>query len=160
MNEMSYKKVMQWAEAVPVRKKLLCLLNTLLPVIIGGMYAFCMVVCFFLYPVLLVSLVLRPLLCFFTVTLLRYLLKFPRPYDVYDFVPLCGYHPGKGRSFPSRHTASAAIIAFEIFRIASGVGSLALILAVMMGMLRVLCGNHFIKDVLAAFVLAFFFYII
>ena len=47
MNEMSYKKVMQWAEAVPVRKKLLCLLNTLLPVIIGGMYAFCMVVCFF-----------------------------------------------------------------------------------------------------------------
>ena len=114
----------------------------------------------FLYPVLLVSLVLRPLLCFFTVTLLRYLLKFPRPYDVYDFVPLCGYHPGKERSFPSRHTASAAIIAFEIFRIASGFGSLALILAVMMGMLRVLCGNHFIKDVLAAFVLAFFFYII
>ena len=89
MNEMSYKKVMQWAEAVPVRKKLLCLLNTLLPVIIGGMYAFCMVVCFFLYPVLLVSLVLRPLLCFFTVTLLRYLLKFPRPYDCLLYTSRC-----------------------------------------------------------------------
>ncbi len=64
MNEMSYKKVMQWAEAVPVRKKLLCLLNTLLPVIIGGMYAFCMVVCFFLYPVsepnLLLPLIFAP----------------------------------------------------------------------------------------------------
>lgn len=42
---------------------------------------------FFVYPVLLLRLLLRPALCFLIVTLLRRLLKFPRPYDVYEYIP-------------------------------------------------------------------------
>lgn len=160
MNETTYKKIIKWAEDVPVRKKILCLLNRGLPLVIAGMYVFCIILCFFFYPVLLVSLILKPLICFLAVTALRYFLKFPRPYDVYDFKPLCGYHPGKNRSFPSRHTASGAIIAFEIFRISTELGILAVGLAVGVGILRILCGNHFIRDVLSAFIIASFFYLI
>ena len=98
-------------------------------------------------------------LCFITVTFLRNLIKAPRPYDVFDFIPLCGYHPGKNKSFPSRHTASAAILALEISHIFGGViGIICIILALIMGVFRVLCGNHFIKDVIAGYFVALFFY--
>lgn len=160
MNEASYKKIIRWAEDVPVRKTILCVLNKGLPVIIAGIYALCILVCFFLYPVLLISLIGRPAVCFLSVTAVRYFLKFPRPYDVYHFKPLCGYHPGKNRSFPSRHTASGAIIALEIFRISAGLGVFTICLAVIIGMLRVVCGNHFVRDVAAAFIIAFIFYIV
>lgn len=82
--------------------------------------------CLFVYPVLLLRLALRPALCFLTVTVLRKILNFQRPYDVYDYVSLCDYHPGKGCSFPSRHTASAAIIALEIFHLWHGIGIIML----------------------------------
>ncbi len=160
MNRERYMKILRWAEANPARKKLLCFFSKALPVILAGIYLFCLVICFFVYPVLLLRLILRPALCFLAVTFLRKLLKFPRPYDVYDFVPLCGYHPGKNCSFPSRHTASAAIIALEIFHFWTGLGVVTLLLALFIGLLRILCGNHFIKDVLGAWIIALIFNIL
>jgi membrane-associated phospholipid phosphatase len=149
--------MIQWAEEKPVRQKILCLLNRMLPLIFAAIYIFCLILCLAVYPVLLLRLIFRPLLCFLTVTLIRYLLKFPRPYDCYNFKPLCGYHPGKNRSFPSRHTASAAIIALEVFHFWSVPGIVLIVLAVLMGVIRVLCGNHFIKDILAAWGIALIF---
>ena len=112
-----------------------------------------------MYPIAMPRLVLRPLLCFITVTLTRNFLKAPRPYDVFDFIPLCGYHPGKNKSFPSRHTASAAILAFEIFHLWGAIlGIPCIVLAFIMGLFRILCGNHFIKDVIVGYLIAFIFY--
>lgn len=160
MNKERYICLIHWAEEKEARKRILCFLSKVLPVVLAVIYLLCLLICFFVYPVLLFRLVLRPALCFLTVTVLRRLLKFPRPYDVYDFVPLCDYHPGKRCSFPSRHTASAAIIALEIFHFWSGLGSFTLILALLIGLLRVVCGNHFIKDVLAAYGIALIFNIL
>lgn len=159
MNENRYKAFIQWAEERPAAKVCLCLLNEKLPWILAIIYILLAILCFFVYPVLLINFILRPAICFITVTFIRYLLKFPRPYDVYNFIPLCGYHPGKNRSFPSRHTASATVIALEIFRIWHGLGFLCLMIAFCIGILRVVCGNHFIKDVVAAYGVAFLFYI-
>lgn len=149
---------MHWAKIKPIREKIICGLTKYIPFIMAGIYFISIIFCFSVYPVALVRLILRPLLCFLTVTIIRNLLKKPRPYDVYDFKPLCGYHPGKNRSFPSRHTASAVILALEIFHLWGGfLGIFCICLAIIMGFLRVLCGNHFIKDVIAGIFIAFLF---
>ncbi len=154
MNEERYTGLIHWAERKPIRKKILCFFSRFLPICLAVIYICCLIICFFVYPVLLLRLLMRPALCFLIVTLLRRLLKFPRPYDVYEYIPLCDYHPGKNCSFPSRHTASAAIIALELFRLWSRLGCFLLILALFIGLIRILCGNHFIKDVLAAYAIA------
>ena len=56
----------------------------------------------------IVRAVLVPAACFAVVTALRPLLGKQRPYDRYGAPPVGAYSPGKGKSMPSRHTASAA----------------------------------------------------
>ena len=56
----------------------------------------------------IVRAVLVPAACFAVVTALRPLLGKQRPYDRYSAPPVGAYSPGKGKSMPSRHTASAA----------------------------------------------------
>ena len=130
-----------------------------IPIILAIVYFVSIIFCFFFYPAALIRLILRPLLCFMTVTIIRKQINAIRPYDLYDFVPLCGYHPGKNRSFPSRHTASAAILALEIHYLWGGIlGGLCVLLAITMGIFRILCGNHFIKDAIIGFLFAFAFY--
>ena len=55
--------------------------------------------------------VLVPAACFLIATVLRPLIDKQRPYDRFDTPPVGSYRPGKGKSMPSRHTASAAAIA-------------------------------------------------
>ncbi|MDD3223070.1 MAG: phosphatase PAP2 family protein [Clostridia bacterium] len=155
MNRERYAALMKWGEDHSAQKKILCLLNKILPFLLAIIYGLALLLCTFVYPVLLINLILRPVLCFLFVTVVRYMLKFPRPYDVYNIMPMCDYHPGKMRSFPSRHTACAAIIAFEIFRLWNFIGLIAIVLAILIGLLRIVCGNHFIKDVALAFGIAF-----
>ncbi len=62
----------------------------------------------------IVRAVLVPAACFAVVTALRPLLGKQRPYDRYGAPPVGAYSPGKGKSMPSRHTASAAAIACAI----------------------------------------------
>ena len=50
--------------------------------------------------------VIVPAVCFAVVTVLRPLIGKQRPYDRYGVPPVGAYKPGKGKSMPSRHTAS------------------------------------------------------
>ena len=159
MNRERYLLLMQWARERKGREMILCGMTKWIPFILAFFYIITILFCIFMYPIALPRLVLRPLFCFITVTLVRNFLKAPRPYDVFDFKPLCGYHPGKNKSFPSRHTASAAILALEISHLWGGfLGILCVVLAFIMGLFRILCGNHFIKDVIVGFLIAFIFY--
>ncbi len=158
MNRDRYLFLLQWAEEKPLRKKIICGLTSFIPIFLGITYVITIIYVFFFYPMKLSRLILRPLICFITVTMMRNIIKAPRPYDLLDFKPLCGYHPGKNKSFPSRHTASAVIIALELMRIWSGwFGVFCAALAVVMGICRILCGNHFIKDVIGALIISFLF---
>ena len=90
------------------------------------------------------------------VTALRPLIGKQRPYDRYGAPPVGAYSPGKGKSMPSRHTASAAAIACAvvyIFPRPAVVVCMALLCA-LIGGLRVLSGQHDLSDVLAALALS------
>lgn len=104
----------------------------------------------------LVRVLLVPAACFCAVTALRPVIHRPRPYDRFGAPPVGAYLPGKGKSMPSRHTASAAAIALAVvYAFPSwplAVGMLAL--CVMIAAVRVLSGQHYISDVLAALALS------
>ena len=97
-----------------------------------------------------------PAACFFLVTLLRPLIGKQRPYDRYGAMPVGDYEPGKGKSMPSRHTASAAAIAFAAIWVYPTwpVALCMLLLCAVIAALRVLCGQHDVSDVLAALLLS------
>ncbi len=79
---------------------------------------------------------------------LRAALNRPRPYEVYGLEPLINKQT-KGRSFPSRHLLSAAVIAAAC-RWASPPLGLAMALATaLLAPARVLAGVHFVRDVAA-----------
>ncbi len=82
------------------------------------------------------------------VTVLRKLINRQRPYEKFDTPPLFE-RDGKGESFPSRHTASAFIIAMSGFVLNIWVGIGLLIVAAVIGATRVLSGVHYVSDVLA-----------
>jgi len=97
-----------------------------------------------------------PAVCFLACTALRPVIGRQRPYDRFGVPPVGGYDPGKGKSMPSRHTASAAAIAFAmIYVFPSGLCTAAmLLLAALIALLRVLSGQHYPSDVAAALLLS------
>ena len=119
-----YQALLRWLEARPALKKLVIALNRWLPA-----------VPFACYPLLLVLLNVRwfrllsanraaaldfmqliaravfvPAFVFLGGTLLRARLNFPRPYEQPGFTPLVPKET-HGKSFPSRHALSAAVLA-------------------------------------------------
>lgn len=96
-------------------------------------------------------LILRTALCFCVVSLLRSRLNRQRPYERFDIKPLIPKSKlESGKSFPSRHAFCAFMIAtmFAII-MRSGIGMLALLMAVALGCIRVLEGVHFPRDIVA-----------
>ena len=60
-----------------------------------------------------------------------------------------------GESFPSRHTVSAFAIAFACLHIYLPLGIIMTILAIIVSSSRILCGVHYISDVISAIIIAF-----
>ena len=104
----------------------------------------------------LVRALLVPAACFILCTILRPLIGRQRPYDRFGAEPVGRYVRGKGKSMPSRHTASAAAIAmavawlYPVWPVALAMALLCAVIAA----LRVLCGQHDLSDVLAAILLS------
>ena len=99
---------------------------------------------------------LVPAACFLAATALRPAINRPRPYDHFDAPPVGRYRRGKGKSMPSRHTASAAAIACAVVYAFPGwpLGVFMAALSLLIAALRVLCGQHYAGDVLAALALS------
>ena len=111
------------------------------------------------YPVLLVhvyftdlqslpKLVLVPMHVFLGVTLLRVIIDEQRPYERFDTPSVFG-KTTKGKSFPSRHTASAFIIAMAFMYVDFWWVMLAMLIALLIELSRIMAGAHYIHDVLA-----------
>ena len=102
----------------------------------------------FLLPAVLV-----PAVSFIVLSVVRRIINAERPYEKFDIPAL--YSKNKKRcSFPSRHTFSAFIIAFTVLYVSLPLGIALLFLSTTLAVLRVVCGVHFIKDVLAGFLFA------
>ena len=91
---------------------------------------------------------LIPLGTFILVTIARALINAPRPYEKFNYTPAVAKDT-KGKSFPSRHTTSAFIIAMAFMYLDVKLGIIMLVTATAIGVVRVLAGVHFIRDVIS-----------
>ena len=88
---------------------------------------------------------------FVILSLLRKKLNAPRPYEVWEIVPLLD-RDSPGQSMPSRHVFSATIISMACLHASLSVGVILLILSVFLGLVRVLGGVHYPKDVVVGYI--------
>ena len=95
---------------------------------------------------------LVPAAAYVILGLLRDAINAPRPYDQSGFTPLLT--PNKtGRSFPSRHVSSGAVISLAIMPTCLWAGILCYAATLCLAAIRVAGGLHFTRDVLAGFFL-------
>ena len=87
---------------------------------------------------------------FVILSLFRKKLNVPRPYEVWEIVPLLD-RDSPGQSMPSRHVFSATIISMACLHASLTMGMICLILSAILGLVRVLGGVHYPKDVLVGY---------
>lgn len=87
---------------------------------------------------------------FVILSFLRKKINAPRPYEVWEIVPLLD-RDSPGQSMPSRHVFSATIISMACLHASLIVGFILLLLSVFLGLVRVLGGVHYPKDVLVGY---------
>lgn len=94
--------------------------------------------------------IMVPLDSFIILSVFRYFVNRKRPYERFELPPVI-HKDTKGKSFPSRHVFSAMVIAMTFLLASpwSWLGVLFVVVAVLLAIVRVLSGVHFISDVVA-----------
>lgn len=82
--------------------------------------------------------------------IIKYITHIERPFMKLDIVPLVFE---KGYSFPSEHTSIFFALAFSTFFLNKKIGVLMYVLAVLIGLSRVVKGVHYPMDILGGIVL-------
>ena len=90
---------------------------------------------------------------FVILSFLRKKINAPRPYEEWDIKPLLD-RDSPGQSMPSRHVFSATIISMACLHASLTMGMICLTLSAFLGLVRVLGGVHFPKDVVAGYICA------
>lgn len=150
MKEEQYKFLSEFFTASKSRFNTIKALHDILPAIMMLLYPMQLIYLLItegLKSEVFLKATLVPLFVLVLVTVIRYIINAKRPYEVYDFSPAIKKDT-KGKSFPSRHTASAFIIALAFLYIDTSVGIVMLVLATAIGITRVLSGVHFIRDII------------
>ena len=98
----------------------------------------------------LAAYILVPAFGFILLTLLRKLIGQPRPYETWGIVPLLD-KDSSGHSMPSRHVFSATIISMACLHTNLPAGLILLVLSAFLGLVRVLGGVHYPKDILVGY---------
>lgn len=88
---------------------------------------------------------------FVILSFLRKKINAPRPYEVWEIVPLLD-RDSPGQSMPSRHVFSATIISMACLHASLSVGVILLVLSALLGLVRVLGGVHYPKDVVFGYI--------
>ena len=146
----SYQQVSAYFSETKARNTTIKALHDVLPLV---MYIF--------YPIQMITLAVNegigsevflrftliPLCTLIIVSVIRAVINAKRPYEVYDYTPAVE-KDARGKSFPSRHTVSAFIIAIAFLYVQTKIGVIMLLVAAAIGVTRVLAGVHFIRDVI------------
>ena len=98
----------------------------------------------------LATYIMVPALGFILLTLVRKWINQPRPYETWGIVPLLE-KDSSGNSMPSRHVFSATIISMACLHANLPAGLILLVLSALLGLVRVLGGVHYPKDVLVGY---------
>jgi len=156
MKAEQYQSMSNYFSETKVRSNTVKALHDVLPLV---MYIF--------YPLQLICLIINhgwnsemflrfaliPLGTFIVVTISRAIINAERPYEKFNYTPVV-HKNTKGKSFPSRHTVSAFIIAMAFMYINMTIGIIMMGLAAIIAVIRVLSGVHFIRDVVSGAALA------
>lgn len=149
MKEEQYKLVTEYFSCTKTRTNTIKALHDVLPMIMIVFYPLqllCLGINDGFKSEAFLKMLIIPLFVLILVTAIRYIVNAKRPYEVYDYSPAVPKNT-KGKSFPSRHTASAFIIAMAFLYIKLELGIVMLVLAAAIGATRVVAGVHFIRDV-------------
>ena len=92
-----------------------------------------------------------PVSGFVILSFLRKKINAPRPYEVWEIVPLLD-RDSSGKSMPSRHVFSATIISMACLHASLSVGVILLVLSAFLGLVRVSGGVHYLKDVVVGYI--------
>ncbi len=147
----SYRSMSAYFSETRARNNTIKALHDVLPLV---MYIFYPIQLIFLAvneglgSVVFLKFTLIPLCTLIIVTIVRALINAKRPYEVYGYTPPV-HKDTVGKSFPSRHTVCAFIIAMAFLYIHVNVGIIMLVIATIIGVTRVLSGVHFIRDVVS-----------
>lgn len=90
---------------------------------------------------------------FVILSFLRKKINAPRPYEEWDIKPLLD-RDSPGQSMPSRHVFSATIISMACMHANLPIGMICLTLSAFLGLVRVLGGVHYPKDVVVGYICA------
>ena len=101
----------------------------------------------------LAAYIMVPALGFVLLTLVRKWINQPRPYETWEIVPLLD-KDSSGNSMLSRHVFSATIISMACLHASLTIGMVCLTLSALLGLVRVLGGVHYPKDVVVGYICA------
>ena len=151
-----YQALLRWLEARPALKKLVIALNRWLPAVPFAWFRLLSAnrAAALDFMQLIARAVFVPAFVFLGGTLLRARLNFPRPYEQPGFTPLVPKET-HGKSFPSRHALSAAVLAAVWCYFYPAAGACMVVVALLICALRVLAGAHYVRDVAAGALLGF-----
>lgn len=156
MTESQYIKLTSYFRKNKFRESIIQFLCYFVPLIVVFIYSITVLILFINKNQKLVMFLFVPASNFLFITILRKILNKPRPYDLFDHIPLVKYTKGKGKSFPSRHTSSAFIIAVSYFYIHNTyLALIMLLIASIIALSRIAAGVHFPKDVVYAALISF-----
>ena len=88
---------------------------------------------------------------FVILSFLRKKINASRPYEEWTIKPLLD-RDSPGQSMPSRHVFSATIISMACLHASLSVGVILLVLSALLGLVRVLGGVHYPKDVVVGYI--------
>jgi membrane-associated phospholipid phosphatase len=147
MNRKNYEKITAFFKANKAANMLLKIVYKIFPLIIFAAYPLLLLWVWFLETDLFIKTLVAPASVFVLVTVLRVIINEKRPYERYGIKSVFDKQT-KGKSMPSRHTASAFIISMAVLRISVPLGIVFLGISTLIAVSRVLSGVHYIRDVL------------
>ena len=148
MNRKRYETTVRFFSENKTANTFLLIIYKALPYIVFVAYPALLIYKFFEigYGIEWQKLILVPLGVLILVTVMRVVINEERPYEKYGMDSV--FHTTTVRkSMPSRHTASAYIIAMTFLSVNLPLGIVALCFASMIEASRVMAGAHFIRDV-------------
>lgn len=155
MTRENYRKMTEGLRLRPRLLKILNIANKVFTYLIFALYPFILFYLYFNERGKLFRAVYVPAVSFVFLSVFRRIANFPRPYEVYG-LPSAIVKKTKGKSFPSRHVFSAAVIGMTALYVFNTplIGGAVLAIALAMAVFRVVSGMHFPHDVVAGFLYA------
>lgn len=149
MTKETYEKITDALRKRAALSKGINLANKILTYVIFAAYPCLLVSLFLQNREMLLKAVLVPAVSFAILSVFRRAVNSPRPYEVFGIPPVIPKKT-KGKSFPSRHVFSVVIIGMTFLACFPLKGAAVFILAVaaVMGVIRVISGVHFPRDVI------------